>query len=107
MYEAHKGTIPENMVIDHIDNNPNNNNIENLRLASLSQNQFNRKVNKNNKLGIKNISIETRTKNPTYSVRINKKKKQMYCKNFKTLEEAIEYKKIKLQELHGEFANID
>ena len=33
IYEAHFGKIPENLVVDHIDHNPENNDISNLRLV--------------------------------------------------------------------------
>ncbi|QOR59371.1 putative HNH homing endonuclease [uncultured phage cr116_1] len=38
VYMAFKGLIPEGMVIDHIDGNTKNNNISNLRCASISEN---------------------------------------------------------------------
>ena len=41
IYEAHYGKIPENMVIDHIDRNPENNDITNLRLVPKSINNMN------------------------------------------------------------------
>ena len=41
IYEAHKGKIPDNMVIDHIDRNPENNDITNLRLVPQSINTTN------------------------------------------------------------------
>lgn len=37
----HNGKIPKGMTIDHIDRNKNNNQIENLRLATYSQNNLN------------------------------------------------------------------
>lgn len=42
-------------MIDHINGNPFDNRIVNLREATASQNQFNRKVQKTNRLGIKGV----------------------------------------------------
>lgn len=41
IYIYHFGNIPDNLVIDHIDNNRLNNHIENLRLVTVQQNTFN------------------------------------------------------------------
>jgi len=90
------------LLIDHIDRNPFNNNIDNLRAANKSQNQYNKTVSKNNKLGIKNIHKSIYN---TYIVTIKKNRKS-HIKTLKTLEEAIEWRNIKLVELHGEFANL-
>jgi hypothetical protein len=49
----HYGYLPE--FIDHIDGNKTNNCIENLREATHCENQYNRKINKNNKSGIKGV----------------------------------------------------
>jgi len=103
IYEVYYPDIDiTNLEIDHIDNKPLNNNIENLRHCNHSENQFNRKAQKNNLLGIKNI---IKTKYNNYNVQI-KKNKKTYSKTFKTLEEAIEYRDIKLVELHREFHNL-
>ena len=103
VYQAHYGSIPDKMQVDHIDNNRQNNNIENLRLVTNQQNQWNSKTRKNNlSTGYKNIS---KTKSNTYLVmiRINNK---VYNKTFKTLEEAIINRDIKLKEFHGEYFNL-
>lgn len=60
------GYMPE--VIDHADGNPNNNRIENLREASNSKNQYNRKIDVRNKLGVKNVHHHPRDR--LYGVRI-------------------------------------
>jgi len=101
IFQAHNPSI--NILgfdIDHVNQNRLDNNIDNLRLATRSQNLCNIKFQKNNKLGIKNIS---KTKSNTFQVNIMKDKKN-HSKSFKSLEEAIEYRDLKLDELHGEFA---
>jgi len=103
VYQAHYGIIPNKMQVDHIDNNRQNNNIENLRLVTNQQNQWNSKTQKNNlSTGYKNIY---KRKNNTYQVRIRINNKMVYCKTFKTLEEAILNRDIKLKEIHGQYAN--
>ena len=54
IYIYHHGYLPE--YIDHIDNNPNNNRIENLREASASQNSWNQKKRITNTTGVKGVS---------------------------------------------------
>jgi len=89
------------LFIDHIDRNKLNNNIDNLRLVNKSENNCNIEVRKHNKsTGIKNIHINNKNK---FIVQITKNK-IIYRKSFNTLEEALEIKKNKLKELHGEFA---
>lgn len=50
------GEIPQGMDIDHIDGNRSNNRIENLRLATRSQNTHNQGPRKNSVTGIKGLS---------------------------------------------------
>tara|TARA_R110002096_G_C14186754_1_gene687465 strand:- start:2 stop:493 length:492 start_codon:yes stop_codon:yes gene_type:complete len=104
IYQAYYPDIDiTNLDIDHIDNNPLNNNIENLRTCCHSENMCNIKVQKNNlSTGIKNISLTPYNK---YQVKIEKNRKQ-HSKTFKTVEEAILWRDIKLTELHGEFHSL-
>jgi len=72
-----------------------------LRICTTSENLCNRKIFKNNKSsGIKNIY---KIKYDIFRVIITKDGKN-YTKSFKTLEEAIIWRDIKLKEIHGEFA---
>jgi len=105
IYEIYNGTIPDKMQVDHINRIRTDNRIENLRLVTNSQNQMNTKTRKNNvSTGYKCIS---KTKYNTYTVTIKMNKKVVYYKCFKTLEEAILNRNIKLKEFHGEYANFD
>jgi len=103
VYEAYYGEIPENLCIDHIDNNKQNNHIDNLRLATNNENMWNQKVQKRNKTGYKNITL---TKWNTYCLQIRKNNKIVYYKTFKTLEEAILNRDIQLKKFHKDFHNL-
>lgn len=52
VWEMINGPIPDGLVIDHIDGNCINNRISNLRLVTLSGNQRNARIPKNNSTGI-------------------------------------------------------
>jgi hypothetical protein len=65
----HNGYLPEE--VDHIDGNPLNNNIENLRAASHGENQRNSKKRKNNSTGYKNVSYRKRDDIYSVSIRFN------------------------------------
>lgn len=52
VWEMVNGPIPEGMCVDHIDGNGLNNKLANLRVTTLSGNQRNRRVGKNNRFGI-------------------------------------------------------
>ena len=52
----HHGYLPK--IVDHIDNDRDNNHIENLREATQQQNCVNRSKHKNNKSGYKNVYFD-------------------------------------------------
>jgi len=91
---------PDNKpIIDHIDNNPLNNNVSNLRWASVSQNNCNRGCK--NKLGMKGVSFDK--KRNLYQVQVKFEGQRYWLGRFKTAEEAFEAYKEKAKELHLEF----
>ena len=51
----HNGPIPEGMIVDHIDGDGLHDEISNLRLATMSQNQGNTKLRKDNTSGAKGV----------------------------------------------------
>ena len=83
---------PENKpCVDHIDRNPSKNHVSNLRWEKKSENQQNTIVRKINKsTGIKNIHYHKLMKRYHYQ---KMTRGECHSKYFKTLEEAIAYKK--------------
>lgn len=87
---------PENKpFVDHIDRNRQNNSLDNLRWATAQENCDNKDYNdygvrNTNKLGIKNIHYCNTKKYYKFKIARNK---IVHAKYFKTLDEAIEYKK--------------
>ena len=68
----HYGFFPE--FVDHIDGNPINNRIENLRKANSSQNMRNQKTPKDNTSGVKNVCWHKQSKKWCVQLRLNNKK---------------------------------
>lgn len=101
IYEMHNGTIPAGLQIDHIDGNPLNNRIENLRLCNQIENRQNSKLSKNNTTGYRGI---LKTPNNKYQARLTVNGKKLYLGLFTTPEEAFNCVEQKRKELYGEFA---
>ena len=96
----HHGYFPE--VIDHIDNNQENNQIENLRAVSHSENMRNSRIKANNKLGVKNVTFDDKA--CKYRVQIRSSNKQLYIGSYEDLEFA-EFVAIEARnKYHNEFA---
>lgn len=78
-YKAHRlawlymyGKFPDNC-IDHINNITTDNRIVNLRDATLSQNQCNKKINVNNSSGVKGVSWHKKMKKWRVRLYVNQK----------------------------------
>jgi len=85
------GEHPKNL-IDHINRNPDDNRICNLRLATSSQNQQNTKLRKDNLCGEKGISYSE--KETKWRARISIGGKTFNLGRFKSFESAINARKI-------------
>ena len=81
----HHGEWPKGC-IDHIDRNPLNNRIENLRDVTRSQNKQNQLASKNNKCGIKGVYWHAPFKR--WRAEIGHCGKQLCIGQFKTIDEA-------------------
>lgn len=105
VWMMHNGHIPEGYTIDHKDNDPSNNHIDNLRLATHSQNTSNRRL----VYGVNNSGY----KGVFHVARVNKWRAQITangkCKSlgyFDTPEQGHAAYVKAANKLHGEFANV-
>jgi len=99
IFFIHHGYAPK--IIDHIDGNPLNNQIDNLREADKYQNTWNAKVRKSSSIGLKGVTFHPQTKK--YRARIRCKYKTYSLGLFETKEDAHQaYCKASMT-LHQEF----
>lgn len=96
----HHGYLPP--MLDHIDGNKLNNNIHNLRVATPTQNQQNRKVPSNNKTGVKGLSFCKISKKWKCQITINKK--IVYLGLYKDFAKAVNIINRARADAHGDFA---
>ena len=101
IFMMHYGYFPK--FIDHKDNNPLNNKIENLREATSQQNNCNQKLSSRNTSGYKNVIWNKNYKKWQVLIRVNGKMKWFgayFCKDVaRFVAETMRYK------YHKEFAN--
>ena len=89
--------------VDHIDNNPLNNIIENLRWTTRSENQMNRQVTDINASGVKGVHwCKSKQK---WIARIRTNKFCYHLGGFDTIEEATIARQTKANELFGVYTN--
>lgn len=108
VFEVHRiiwlhvhGFIPKSH-IDHIDGNPSNNRLANLRPATPSQNQANRRLGKNNSSGIKGVCWDRQRHKWSAEVMVNRRK--VHLGRFDHLEDAAAAYKNAAHKYFGEFA---
>lgn len=100
IFLMHRGYLPDQ--IDHIDGNGLNNDIENLRAATSSQNNQNKGAPKNNTSGFKGVSLHKQTKK--WVATISHGGKLHYLGLFDTPEAAHQAYTAAATKLHKEFA---
>jgi hypothetical protein len=89
--------------VDHIDNNPSNNCIENLRAATRSQNAINQPLTLKNKSGIKGVSWHKQAKKWIVQLFVNKQYKYLGLYDDIELAELVSIEA--RNKYHREFAN--
>lgn len=104
-YNAHRvawemvnGAIPDGMSIDHIDHNPLNNSIVNLRLATEEEQKKNYPMNIKNKSGYVGVSLCKKTNK--WRARISKDGKTIELGESENINEAIALRKAAEKELN-------
>lgn len=103
IFLLHHGWLPAE--IDHIDRNPANNRIENLRAVTRAQNQWNSCLRIDNTSGIKNVCWYAPTQKWAAQIRVNGKRKRLgYFNDVLSATKAIAAAQA---ELHGVFANFE
>ena len=108
-YRAHRliwellyGAIPEGRVIDHINGNPFDNRITNIRMCTPQQNRCNTKLSKANVSGFKGVSF--RPKEGKWRAAIGMNGRRITIGSYRTIDEARSAYKKKSLQLHVQFA---
>lgn len=103
LWVMRNGEIPEGMWVDHIDGNTLNNQPGNLRLARPCDNNRNRRMNRNNTSGYKDVTWNKKSRK--WQVQICNGNGQTYFGSFDKVEDAGKAAARGRELLHGEFYN--
>lgn len=101
IWEMHNGLIPGGMSIDHANGDTWDNRLDNLRLATHSQNMQNSDRSKYNTSGRRGVVL---TKSGRYAASIRVGWKDIYLGTHDTLDDASEAYNVAALKHHGEFA---
>lgn len=100
-WAIHYGEWPE-YLIDHIDGNPINNRINNLRNASKSTNGMNRGAQRNNESGVKGVYYDT--SRGKWVAQLSSNGKRVLMRRFDSMDDAIKAHQAASSVYHGEFS---
>ena len=89
--------------VDHMDNNPANNSLDNLRWSSHRENLMNQQISTNNTSGVKGVNWNKPRLKWRAFIKINGK--QIHLGLFDTLEEATLARQARANEVFGLFTN--
>jgi len=93
-------------LIDHIDGNPHNNRINNLRAATKSQNMVNSGIQKNNTSGFRGVQ-KAPNQRTGFAAYIRADGRYIHLGTFATIEDAAQARRDAANKLHGEYARHD
>lgn len=92
----------DNYVIDHKNHKKNNNKKHNLRVCTISENEFNSSLSSNNTSGYTGVYYND--KDDMWCANIQANHKRIHLGSFTTLQEAVEIRKEYEDKLFGEYA---
>lgn len=98
VYFCATGEMPPQ--VDHIDGDPSNDSIANLRACTHAQNMRNKKRYKVNKSGVSGVHFDTNSKRWVAGVCVKGVKRR---KTFKEFEDAVAYRQLMADEAYGTF----
>jgi len=104
-YYMHHGIDPRNNDIDHEDGNGLNNKINNLRVATRSENGRNRKLQKNNTSGVTGVAWDKKRRRWEARIKINGKVR--YLGYYPNIQDAIQVRKEAEKKYFGKFRRSD
>jgi len=107
LWWMHYGRWPKGE-IDHIDGNPHNDSLLNLRECSRGENAKNRRAYTNNTTGYKGVyPMKYKGRTRAYGARIQDEGNNVYLGSFKTAEEAAEAYNEAALNLHKDFSSLN
>ncbi len=89
--------------VDHIDNNPSNNHVSNLRFATPTENSRNTSIGKHNKSGVKGVYLDSRSNTWRASITIDGI--SINIGSYKSIDEAKEARVKKANQVFGDYMN--